>query len=224
MLATSRRWRSPLLLFAVAVTVIVLGQLLPRAIARRFAPDGRCRFFRRCSRRRRTHRGADCRGGTHSAPVGPSRSDVASSEQTSERDAIQDAAARGGARGRGRAGRTRDHHRRDGVRREDRWRRDDSSGRDASSIGRDASAREVAEEVATSAFSRVPVYDGTLDRVVGMIHVFDVLKLRGERTPELRPVATALPTMQCSELLFRSCASGRISPLFRTPSAAPWGW
>jgi putative hemolysin len=38
---------------------------------------------------------------------------------------------------------------------------------------------------------------------VGMIHAFDVLKLRGERVPMLRPVALTPPEARCSELLFR---------------------
>jgi len=70
-------------------------------------------------------------------------------------------------------------------------------------IDRSVSAREVAEEFATSAFSRVPVYDGSLDRVVGMMHAFDVLKMGGERLPALRPVAFAADSTPCSELLFR---------------------
>jgi len=70
-------------------------------------------------------------------------------------------------------------------------------------IERSASAREVAEEFATSAFSRVPVYDKSIDNIVGMVHAFDVLKLAGERPPVPRPVATALDTTPCSELLFR---------------------
>ncbi|HEX9484811.1 MAG TPA: CNNM domain-containing protein [Gemmatimonadaceae bacterium] len=70
-------------------------------------------------------------------------------------------------------------------------------------ISRSASPREIAEEFASSVFSRVPIYDGTPDRVVGMIHAFDVLKVRGERTPSLRPVAMTAPSTLCSELLFR---------------------
>jgi len=70
-------------------------------------------------------------------------------------------------------------------------------------IGRDAGAREIAEEVATSAFSRVPVFEGSLDHVIGMIHAFDVLKLGGERVPALRPVAMAPASTPCSDLLFR---------------------
>ena len=70
-------------------------------------------------------------------------------------------------------------------------------------IDRSVSAREVAEEFATSAFSRVPVYDGSLDDVVGMMHAFDVLKMGGVRLPALRPVAFAADSTLCSELLFR---------------------
>ena len=70
-------------------------------------------------------------------------------------------------------------------------------------IERSATSREIAEEFATSAFSRVPVFERSIDHVVGMVHAFDVLKLAGERPPALRPVATALDSTPCSELLFR---------------------
>ena len=73
---------------------------------------------------------------------------------------------------------------------------------DIFAISRAASAREMAEEFATSEFSRVPIFDGSINNVVGMIHAFDVLKLRGERMPALRPVARTLATTPCSELLF----------------------
>ena len=64
-------------------------------------------------------------------------------------------------------------------------------------------ARSVARSIAESAFSRVPVYGESLDRVVGMYHAFDVLKERGERLPPLRPVAYAASDTPCNELLFR---------------------
>ena len=70
-------------------------------------------------------------------------------------------------------------------------------------IERSATPREISEEFATSAFSRVPVFERSIDHVVGMVHAFDVLKLAGERPPALRPVATALDSTPCSELLFR---------------------
>ncbi len=61
---------------------------------------------------------------------------------------------------------------------------------------------DVARRVAQSAYSRVPIYRGTPDSIVGMIHVFDVFKLVGERTPALRPVTFANATKPASELLF----------------------
>jgi putative hemolysin len=46
------------------------------------------------------------------------------------------------------------------------------------------------------------VYRRSLDEIVGMVHVFDVLRTRGESAPELRPVMHAPATKRCSELLF----------------------
>jgi putative hemolysin len=67
--------------------------------------------------------------------------------------------------------------------------------------GQDAHA--VAAQIAESAFSRVPVYRGTLDRIVGMYHAFDVLKAGGDSLPTIRPVAYAPGDTPCNELLFR---------------------
>jgi putative hemolysin len=64
-------------------------------------------------------------------------------------------------------------------------------------------ARSVAVQIAESAFSRVPVYKGTLDHIIGMYHAFDVLKERTEQVPPLRPVAYAPADTPCNELLFR---------------------
>lgn len=71
----------------------------------------------------------------------------------------------------------------------------------AIAVGLDAQA--VAMQIAESAFSRVPVYQDSLDAVVGMYHAFDVLKERAERLPPLRPVAYASADTRCNELLFR---------------------
>lgn len=64
-------------------------------------------------------------------------------------------------------------------------------------------ARSVGAQIAESAFSRVPVYRGSLDQIVGMYHAFDVLKEREEQLPPLRPVAYAPADTRCNELLFR---------------------
>ena len=73
----------------------------------------------------------------------------------------------------------------------------------------DAAPREIALGVAQSAYSRVPLYRGTLDDIVGMVHAFDVLKAAGERTPAIRPVAHAAPETPCTDLLFEMLRARR---------------
>lgn len=61
----------------------------------------------------------------------------------------------------------------------------------------------LASQIAQSRYSRVPIYHGTLDSIVGMVHVFDVIKARGETPDTVRPVAFSAPGAPCNELLFR---------------------
>lgn len=61
----------------------------------------------------------------------------------------------------------------------------------------------LAQQIAQSRYSRVPIYNGTLDTIAGMIHVFDVIKAQGETLEMIRPVAFATPSAPCNELLFR---------------------
>lgn len=75
--------------------------------------------------------------------------------------------------------------------------RDDIFALDAS-----LSAREIADRLAQSGYSRVPIYRETLDNVVGMIHVFDVFKSAGEQMPALRTLAKTTPDKRANELLF----------------------
>jgi CBS domain containing-hemolysin-like protein len=63
-------------------------------------------------------------------------------------------------------------------------------------------AREVAESMALAGYSRVPIFKGTRDEIVGMIHVFDVFKSAGEHMPSLRPVTKTTPAKPANELLF----------------------
>ena len=181
-----------MMLFIAAV--IVLGQLLPRALARRFAPQV-ASFLSPLLEA----------AALIAAPVvaaGRLASKPFERRTAAERDTIQDLLREGELEG---VGEREEMEIITGVMEfGDKTVGDVAIPRDEIfAIPREASAREIAEEVATSAFSRVPVYDGSLDNIVGMIHAFDVLKLRGERTPQLRPVATALPTTPCSDLLFR---------------------
>lgn len=64
------------------------------------------------------------------------------------------------------------------------------------------SARDIAERLSQSGYSRVPLYRDTLDNLVGMIHVFDVFKEAGEQMPPLRPINVTTLVRPANELLF----------------------
>ena len=61
---------------------------------------------------------------------------------------------------------------------------------------------EQARQMAAAGYSRVPVYSGTLDTVVGMVHVRDVLKSEGEEALPMRTVGIASIDRKCSDQLF----------------------
>jgi len=62
---------------------------------------------------------------------------------------------------------------------------------------------EIARRIAESAYTRVPITrNNSLDEIVGMIHAFDILRADGGKPP-LRPVPNAPGDMRCNELLFR---------------------
>ena len=63
--------------------------------------------------------------------------------------------------------------------------------------------RALAAQIAQSRYSRVPIYHGTLDQIIGMVHAFDVIKAHGSVEARLRPVAFSAPGAPCNELLFR---------------------
>ncbi len=52
-----------------------------------------------------------------------------------------------------------------------------------------------------SGYSRIPVYRRTLDEVVGMLHAFDLFKLRPQDSLPIRPVTIAPATRSCGDLL-----------------------
>ena len=62
-------------------------------------------------------------------------------------------------------------------------------------------AGEMAMRVSQSKYSRVPLYRDSIDSIVGMVHVFDMLKNSGTEVPPLRSVAFTRPAMSCKELL-----------------------
>ena len=73
---------------------------------------------------------------------------------------------------------------------------------DVFAIPEELDQKRVAAMIAESAFSRVPVYRGSIDSIVGMYHAFDVLKQEDGRIP-LRTVAHTPATTPCNDLLFR---------------------
>ncbi len=62
---------------------------------------------------------------------------------------------------------------------------------------------ELIAQVAQAKYSRVPITDGGLDHVIGMLHAFDVLKWDDGALPPLRRVVRASDATVASELLFR---------------------
>ena len=60
---------------------------------------------------------------------------------------------------------------------------------------------DITEVFAHSGYSRLPVYRGTLDEIVGMLHAFDLFRLApGDQLP-IRPVAVAPASRTCGDLL-----------------------
>ncbi|HEX5972855.1 MAG TPA: CNNM domain-containing protein [Gemmatimonadaceae bacterium] len=187
-----------------AALVVVLGQLLPRAIARRFAPAVASTLSPLMEVAAVVAAPIAAAGRLASRPFARPPATL----PESERDAIQDLLREGELEG---VGEPAEMEIITGVMTfGDKTVREVMVSRDEIfAISRSATPRAIAEEFATSEFSRAPVYDGNLNHVVGMMHAFDVLKLRGERAPEIRPVAFTRDTAACSELLFRMLRTSR---------------
>jgi len=82
---------------------------------------------------------------------------------------------------------------------------------------------ELARRVAQSAYSRVPICRGSPDRIVGMLYAFDVLKLAGARRPALRPITVTLPSRPANELLFELLRARRQLAIVQEESGAVVG-
>lgn len=61
---------------------------------------------------------------------------------------------------------------------------------------------EVAQIVAESGYSRLPVYRENLDHIVGMVHAFDLLTVPPGGALPTRPVVVAPASKSCADLLF----------------------
>lgn len=68
---------------------------------------------------------------------------------------------------------------------------------------------EVAMIFAESGYSRIPVYRGSLDQILGMIYAFDLLRSDGTTPPPIRPVAVVPASRRCSDLLFEMQRDGQ---------------
>ncbi len=87
----------------------------------------------------------------------------------------------------------------------------------------DAAPAELARAVAASGYSRVPVYRGSVDHVVGLVLAFDVLQTAGEVAPPIHPVFAAGPDLACTELLARMLRAGLHLAVVRDASGAMLG-
>lgn len=90
-------------------------------------------------------------------------------------------------------------------------------------IDRVAPADQVAHIVAQSKYSRVPVYDGTVDRVVGMITSWDVIARPEAPLRIPRPVAIATPDEPCHTLMTRMLRDRRHLAIVRGASGETLG-
>lgn len=70
-------------------------------------------------------------------------------------------------------------------------------------VERNARPDQVAQVVAQSKYSRLPVYDGNLDRVVGIVTSWDVIARPEAPLRALRPLAVAAPDEPCHALMTR---------------------
>ncbi len=64
-----------------------------------------------------------------------------------------------------------------------------------------ASLEEITRVFTESGYSRIPVYRGSLDEIVGMLHVFDLFRVRPGDPLPIRPVTFAPATRTAGDLL-----------------------
>jgi CBS domain containing-hemolysin-like protein len=72
---------------------------------------------------------------------------------------------------------------------------------DIVAIEEHAALEDIRAVFAQSGYSRIPVIRGTLDDIVGMLHAFDLFKLRPGDPLPVRPVAVTPASRTCGDLL-----------------------
>ncbi|MBX3172829.1 MAG: DUF21 domain-containing protein [Gemmatimonadaceae bacterium] len=90
-------------------------------------------------------------------------------------------------------------------------------------VDRAAPADQVAHLVAQSKYTRVPIYDGTLDHVVGMVTSWDVIARPEAPLRAPRPVALADPDEPCHALMRRMLRDRRHLAIVRGRSGETLG-
>lgn len=74
---------------------------------------------------------------------------------------------------------------------------------DIVAVGRSTPAAEITRMISQSNYSRLPVYDGDLDHVVGLVHSFDALANPEWPVESLRRVAHTRDSTPCPDLMRR---------------------
>ena len=72
----------------------------------------------------------------------------------------------------------------------------------------DAATAEIAALITSSGYTRIPLYHGSLDEIVGMVHAFDVIKAGPAGTVRVRPVAQMPAARRCADALLDLRRSG----------------
>jgi CBS domain containing-hemolysin-like protein len=72
---------------------------------------------------------------------------------------------------------------------------------DLIALPEEASVEEVRAAFVHSGYSRLPVYRGTLDEMVGMVHAFDLFRLAAGDPLPVRPLAVAPASRACGDVL-----------------------
>ncbi len=74
---------------------------------------------------------------------------------------------------------------------------------------------EMSRRIAESGFSRVPVYRGSVDHPVGMLHAFDVFVVAGQGRPTLRPISETTTDKPAGDLLYEMLRARRQMAIIR---------
>ena len=72
---------------------------------------------------------------------------------------------------------------------------------DVVAVAEEASLEDITQVFTQSGYSRLPVYRGTLDEIVGMLHAFDLFKLHPGDPLPVRPVAVTPASRSAAALL-----------------------